>query len=99
MSSYVYNALGADEIRLITLRPGNHDDAIWLKFSHHLLGTVQDESISLTTLQEVQMSLPAGWRVFETLERRHLQGHHDREHFMGASEYECRFLFCGDNGF
>lgn len=72
MSSYVYNALGADEIRLITLRPGNHDDAIWLKFSHHLLGTVQDESISLTTLQEVQMSLPAGWRVFETLERRHI---------------------------
>lgn len=72
MSSHVYNALGADEIRLITLRPGNHDDAIWLKFSHHLLGTVQDESISLTTSQEVQMSLPAGWRVFETLERRYI---------------------------
>ena len=59
-------------MRLITLFPGEHEDAIRLTFSHHLLPAPEEQPPQIFSLQRLQETLPVDWKVHETIERRFL---------------------------
>ncbi|KAK3319498.1 heterokaryon incompatibility protein-domain-containing protein [Cercophora scortea] len=62
---YQYEALRGNEIRLITLRPGNFDDNILVRLSHVPLLPSRDYSSERMRLEQVAETLPSDWRVFE----------------------------------
>ncbi|KAK7431767.1 hypothetical protein QQZ08_001707 [Neonectria magnoliae] len=61
-----------DEIRLLHLLPGKHDDEIRMRISHELLKQPYKQAETRLSRSEVQETLPPGWEVFETPEGRYL---------------------------
>lgn len=71
--TYAYKSLDKpkNEIRLVTIYPGNHDDPLEITLDHVSLNPLPPQpppkNLSLEKLQE---TLPPGWNVYHTIEER-----------------------------
>lgn len=81
---YQYRPLMDDEIRLIRLLPGQHNETLCAQIIHrHFEGIEPGPLVSIADLNE---TLPDGWRSFRTPERRLVykntksNGHHRYDH-------------------
>lgn len=69
----------AQEIRLVTLLPGETDEAIRLVLSHTPLVMPDERPPQKMCLGDLQATLPPVWTVFETLERRFIFEHDESQ--------------------
>ncbi|KAK7996600.1 Inosine/uridine-preferring nucleoside hydrolase [Apiospora arundinis] len=72
---YVYQPLDElkNEIRLVTIRPGNHDDPIDITMAHVSLNPLVPQTLpKLMSLEEVRRTLPPAWEAHETIHSRFL---------------------------
>ncbi|KAK6827423.1 hypothetical protein PG987_010764 [Apiospora arundinis] len=75
LTPYVYQPLdeSKNEIRLVTIRPGNHDDPIEIKVAHVSLNPLPPQTLlKLTSLEEVRRTLPPAWEADQTIHSRFL---------------------------
>ena len=74
MEPYGYKPLnvGANEIRILNLLPGDFDDDIRLTISHSPLIIPEDAPSQRMSLSELQESLPHGWTIHENFEGRYI---------------------------
>jgi hypothetical protein len=74
MAPYQYAKLDieADEIRLLTLLPGESVDALEVSISHVSLPVPEDSNDTRMPIKELQKTLPPGWSVHETLDGRYI---------------------------
>jgi hypothetical protein len=73
MERYQYEPLQDPDvdIRILTLLPGEFDDQITVQIHHvSLLPKEMPETMKRMTIEELQETVPEGWEVFETYERR-----------------------------
>lgn len=72
MASYKYSKLEneAQDIRLVTLLPGERDDVIQIRIFHTPLAAPSNFESQSLPLQDIQKTLPPGWRVHKTVEGR-----------------------------
>jgi Heterokaryon incompatibility protein (HET) len=71
---YQYTRLNtnADEIRLLTLLPGNFDEPLVGLISHATLSIPKENKDGRTTLEDIRKTLPRGWEAYKTLDRRYI---------------------------
>ncbi|KAK8010081.1 hypothetical protein PG990_009046 [Apiospora arundinis] len=75
LTPYVYQPLdkSKNEIRLVTIRPGNHDDPIEITMAHVSLNPLPPQTFpDLMSIEEVRKSLPPGCRAYQTTNGRFL---------------------------
>ena len=72
MDRYQYKPLNPStkDIRLVTILPGQFDDAVHVKISHVELVPPPETKFQRPPLEKIKKTLPEGWELFETLERR-----------------------------
>ncbi|RYP74958.1 hypothetical protein DL770_007511 [Monosporascus sp. CRB-9-2] len=73
MGRYQYKPLdpSTNDIRLVTILPGEFDDPIKVEITHtELAPPAHDDKPKLLSLKEIQEALPEGWSARETLEGR-----------------------------
>ncbi|KAI1079949.1 HET-domain-containing protein [Whalleya microplaca] len=74
MDQYEYTPLDheTDDIRLVTILPGEFDDPIRIRITHGSLGLPfhDEKSNRRLPLKEIRKTLPEKWRAYETLEGR-----------------------------
>lgn len=71
--TYAYQNLdkSKNEIRLVTIYPGNHDDPLEIALNHVSLDPLPQHPPPKTlSLEELQETLPPGWNVYQTIEER-----------------------------
>jgi hypothetical protein len=73
-AKYIYKPLKSDppEIRVLQLLPGKFDDPLWITLDHAELVVPEAEVSQRMSLEELQQTLPEGWKVYETTESRAL---------------------------
>jgi hypothetical protein len=89
MPPYIYSQLDVktQDIRLITLLPGNFDDAIRLSISHEPFVVPMERPVAKMSLEEVQKTLPDNWTAFETLEGRIYYDYADPKTGLGPTSW------------
>ncbi|KAK7219774.1 hypothetical protein V2G26_007777 [Clonostachys chloroleuca] len=70
MSLYEYSTLADDDIRILTLLPGQPESGIKIIIHHASLRATREESRQHRPLNDLQKSLPSGWVAEETAEDR-----------------------------
>ncbi|KLU92599.1 hypothetical protein MAPG_11544 [Magnaporthiopsis poae ATCC 64411] len=72
LQPYTYQELSDNDIRLATLLPGEHHDGIKVTIHHTSLSqaSTPPETRTILSLEEIQATLPAGWKAYETVEGR-----------------------------
>lgn len=71
--TYAYQNLdeSKNEIRLVTIYPGNHDDPLKIALNHVSLDPLPPQPPPKTlSLEKLQETLPPGWNVYQTIEER-----------------------------
>lgn len=72
MAPYAYSSLKAEtnEIRLVTIFPGNFEEPILITLSHQSFNVPEVTQELFVNLDEHRQALPPGWDAFETLDGR-----------------------------
>lgn len=73
--SYQYSPLAGKRIRLLHLQPGVGTEALRADFESVFLKSHSVPTTQRLTLEQVEATIPEGWKVYETLERRYIFDH------------------------
>jgi hypothetical protein len=69
---YSYTQLAENDIRLVTLMPGDYHDEITIRISHTAFKPPKARPARRMNLTELRQTLPSGWNAYETLDNRYL---------------------------
>lgn len=81
MVGFQYRPLIKDEIRILTLHPGDFDDNIYLSLTHEALLPPSAPLVERLSKAELQGTLPDDWKVLESPEGQYfLEWHGTLQH-------------------